>query len=251
MTRDEIFAAWAPSESPWSNWIKPALFSHLPRDIPFAAESEPIDLSWVPEPDSRTAIVVDLPGAASVQMGIALAKLGYRPVPIFNAIPQPPSSTGSGVVRLDEILAALMSGAETLRATSIAVDAPPAFLIDADREATHNPPIAGAFDNRSVVFTTDFPSAARLAGNRIERAILVRERAEGLGVDLQNALQPWQRHGIQLCAKWLSSTGGSFPLRLPRRRLWAGIWIRLRVYTRFRRNAAGEFGEFIPHAATG
>jgi len=251
MTREEIFAAWAPSESPWSNWVKPAAFAHLPRPFTAPEDSAPIDVTWAPSAHDRTAIVVDSPGATSVRCGLALAAVGYRPVPIFNAIPTPTPGEGTAVVQIEPILAALTSGAETLNTISIANDAPPAFLIDSDRQAVHNPAIAGAFDNRSVVFTTDFPSAARLALHGINHAALVREQPLGLGADLAGALRLWKQDGIKLSAKWLSEPGGLVPLILPRHHWWERLWNRAIVYLRFRRNAAGEFGEFIPHAAGG
>ena len=47
------------------------------------------DLSWAPPPAEKAAFVLDLPGAEGVLNGIALAVLGYRPVPLYNAIPLP------------------------------------------------------------------------------------------------------------------------------------------------------------------
>jgi hypothetical protein len=130
-------------------------------------------------------------------------------------------------------------------------DATPAFLIDSDRQATHNAALPGAFDNRSVVFVTDFPSATRLASYGITNALLIRESAVGLGDDLRLALQTWQKEGITLTAKWLSEPGETVPLTFPRPSWWAGLRQRLRVFFGFRRNRSGEFGEFIPHAAGG
>lgn len=251
MTREEIFAVWAPSESPWSDWVKPAAFAHLPRLFAAINGAETIDLSWAPWTQNRTALVVDLRGAATVRYGLALAALGYRPVPLFNAIPPPMPSECAAVVQIEPILSAITSGAEMLRTTSIEPNAPPAFLIDADRQTIHNSPTSGAFDNRSVVFTTDFPSAARLAKHAIGRVVLIREQADGLGADLAGALRTWHQDGIQLLAKWLDRPGDPIPFTPPPQYWWTRLWNRAVVYLRFRRNAAGEFGEFIPHAAGG
>jgi hypothetical protein len=251
MTRNEIFDAWAPPAATWSGWVKPAPFAHLPREQPPAVDTVAPDLSpWIPLPAVKSAIVVDLPGVLSVHWGLALASIGYRPVPLFNAIP-PPTFDAVAVVNVAPILAALQYGAEIRHSVALPADAPPAFLIDSDRQATHNPPLPGTFDNRSVVFITDFPSATRLASNGITKALLIRDSAAGLGDDLRLALQTWQKEGITLTAKWLAEPGGPVPWTLRRPSWLAGLWQRLRVFFGFRRNPSGEFGEFIPHAAGG
>jgi hypothetical protein len=251
MTREELFDAWAPAGGIWSDWAKPVLFAHWPRPLPAVAEVPPPDLSWVPPPADRVAVVVDLPGPSSVHLGLALAAVGYRPVPLFNAVPPPPEAApDSAVVVVEPTLAALTHGADRLRANPPPADAPPAFLLDADRQAARRDLAPGAFDNRSVVFATDFPSAARLAAHGITRAVLVRDRPGPIGDDLEDALRAWQTDGLRLEAKWMSEPGPAGPLSLPGRGWWARLWRRLTT-TRPRRNPAGEFGAFIPHPAGG
>lgn len=256
MTREELFDAWAPAAGPWSDWVKPAPFAHLPAELPPAPDLPPPDLAWAPPPAERVAVVVDLPGAESVHFGLALAALGYQPVPLFNACPPPgqlyPGPLGDvAVVRVGPLLAAVVRGADLLRAARPAADAPPAFLVDADRQAAHRAPEPGAFDNRSVVFVTDFPSAARLAAHGITRAVLVREGATGLGDDLRAALLNWQRAGVTLSVKLLTEAGAPAPLILRRPWWWVGFLGRLAVAVGLRRSAGGDFGEFIPHPAGG
>jgi hypothetical protein len=87
MTNEQCFEAWAPAGAEWCQWAKPALFTHLEAVQPTAAEDRPWageDVSWLPAPDGRTALVVDLPSPASVTTAIALARRGWRPVPLFN-----------------------------------------------------------------------------------------------------------------------------------------------------------------------
>jgi hypothetical protein len=256
MTRDEIFEAWAPIGGIWSNWVKPASFAQLPRALQTDAEPPPLDLSWLPRADERIAIVVDLPGAASVHLGLALAKLGYRPVPLFNACLPPetvPSTTlvEVAVVRVEPTLAALIRGAEQLRASPPPLDAPPAILIDANRQATHTAPLPGAFDNRSVVFVTDFPSATTLARHGITRALLVCEQQGAIGTDLSLALQVWQQAGVRLELKAINEPGPPIPLSLPRPRWWAGLRQRFKELFGLRRTESGDFGGFIPHPSSG
>jgi hypothetical protein len=258
MTRDESFEAWAPPGGTWSNWAKPALFAQFPTVLPEDTEPAAYDLSWVPRPDERVAIVVDLPGAASVHFGLALASLGYQPVPLFNACLPPghaaatdPTGVNAAVVRLEPIVAALARGADQLRANPPRAGRPPAFLIDADREARHRPVAPDAFDNRSVVFVTDFPSAATLTAHGITRAVIVRQQPGPVGADLAYTLQVWQQAGVRLEAKAPSEPGPPASLVLPRPRWWTGLVRRLTGTFGFRRNAAGEFGGFIPHPSAG
>jgi hypothetical protein len=229
--------------------VKPAPFAHLPRDSS-PLDSPSTDVSWAPPSSERAAIVVDLPGGTSVQCGLALAAMGYRPVPLFNAIP-PPMADVAAVVNVDSILSTLQDGAERLRELPLPTEAPPAFLLDADRQAAPGPVMTGMFDNRSVAFVTDFPSATRLAANGITRALLVRNQLAGMGADQTYALQLWRQGGMNLSAKWITKPDGPTPLTLPRPSIWAGIQQRLEILFGFRRNAAGEFGEFIPQSAGG
>src|SRR5947209_15400589 len=89
MDRMELFETWAPRSSPWSAWAKPVLFAHLPRPLPLAQVVPAYDLSEVPPVRDRWAIVVEMSGVESVAIGLALARVGYRPVPVFNACPPP------------------------------------------------------------------------------------------------------------------------------------------------------------------
>jgi hypothetical protein len=251
VTREELFDAWAPAGGPWSDWAKPVLFAHWPRPLPAVPEIPPADLGWVPPPADRVALVIELPGPASVHVGLALAGTGYCPVPLFNACPPPiDGEPNAAVVPVEPILAALVRGADRLRTAPPPTDAPPVFLLDADRQTARREPSPGAFDNRSVVFPTDFPSAARLAAHGIMRALLVREHRGAIGDDLEDALRPWQTDGLRLEVKWLSEPGPSVPLILPQRTWWnrLGRWL-TRTYPR--RNLAGEFGSFIPHPTGG
>jgi hypothetical protein len=251
MTREELFEIWAPAGGPWSDWAKPVLFAHWPRPLPDILDSPPADLEWVPLRADRVALVIDLPGPSSVRLGLALAAAGYQPVPLFNACPPPTDGEpGVAVVPVEPILAAMVRGADHLRATPPPADAPPAFLIDADRQTARRDLAPGAFDNRSVVFPTDFPSAARLAAHGITRAVLVREQPGPIGDDLEDALRPWQADGLRLEAKWLARSGPPEPLVLPPRTWWNRLW-RWLTRARPRRNPAGEFGAFIPHPTGG
>src|SRR6516165_4187839 len=88
MNKDAHFSIWAPDDSPWSPWAKPVLFAYLDAAPPQSAVTEVVqDLSWCPSPAERAALVLDLPGPEGVLVALSLP--GYRPVPLYNAVPLP------------------------------------------------------------------------------------------------------------------------------------------------------------------
>src|SRR5579859_3707035 len=201
MNKEEIFSTWAPDESPWSRWAKPVLFAYLDSALSHIAVTEKAgDVGWVPVPGEKAALALDLPGAEGVVTGIALAGRGYWPVPLYNAVPLPisarllnPLASGGAVAAVDvlPIISALRKGAEQLAQLNLPFDAPPAFLLDANRQGWRKM-IPGEFDNRSVSFTTDFPSANFLAAQGIERVILVQKGKLEPQPDLAHTLRRWQ-----------------------------------------------------------
>jgi hypothetical protein len=192
----ESFCVWAPDESPWSPWVKPVLFAHMGSAISQLVIAETAgDVSWAPSPGERAALVLDLPGAEGTLTGLALAARGYRPVPLYNAVPVPYGqrmldlATGSAVtaVNVFPIVSALSRGAEELAHLKLSADAPPAFLLDANRRGDGRKMKVGEFDNRSVSFTTDFPSANFLASQKIGRVILVQKDRQAPQTDLAHS----------------------------------------------------------------
>src|SRR5215471_9521139 len=90
MNKEEIFSIWAPGNSIWSRWAKPVLFAHLDSALSYIqVTSAPSDVSWSAPPGESVGIVLDLPGVDGVVTGLALAGRGYRPVPLYNALPLP------------------------------------------------------------------------------------------------------------------------------------------------------------------
>src|SRR5262249_45230961 len=185
MNKEETFAIWSPDDSPWSRWAKPVLFAFL--DLPLSGPpitEDVSDVTWAPAPQGKVALVLDLPGADGVILGLALARHGYRPVPLYNTVPlpfhEPPVDplTGRTVAAVDvlPILNALRKSAERLAELRIPRDAPPVFLLDADRRGGGRIMQAKEFDNRSICFTTDFPSANFLATHGIQRVLLIQKQ---------------------------------------------------------------------------
>jgi len=254
MDKQTLFDLWAPAQGVWSPWAKPVLFAHWPRPLLTRHAVPSFDLSAVAPAAERSAIVVEMPGAEAVAVGLALAERGYRPVPLFNACP-PPWVASAGpvpaIIDVDSILAALVDGAARLSQVTLPKDAPPAFLIDAHRQRPLQPGSEGWFDNRSVLFVTDFPSATFLGAQGITQVLLLREGQRHLEGDLAYVLRTWQRAGMRLASLALNQPGSMQPLTIGGSWLLFHFWHRFTTWFRFRRNPLGGFGGFLPEASSG
>jgi hypothetical protein len=269
LTREQAFELWAPSSSPWSVWAKPVLFAHLPEISEShqpAALPPPDVASWAPRSDGSTVVVVDLAGAESVRLGEGLMRARFRPIPLFNAVPGPresqPSALGDTprtLVDVHSIVDAIQDASprmvESLR--GLPPDAPPAFLLDANRRFG-NAPRPGDFDNRSVSLPTDFPSATFLLARGVLRVLLVMGGSEPLvaafkgeqpAADLAHTLLRWQSAGIAIHACTMDSTfqASKVQLMTVARPSWFGaVWHNALSILGLRRNPIGGFGGTLP-----
>lgn len=246
MNREEIFSAWALEESPWSPWVKPVLFAHIETDgsdIPSVATQ--VDVSWAPPSSENVALVLDLREAEGVLAGVALAGLGYRPVPLYNALPGPVHqylSTPVAAVPVVPIIRALRDGAKQLAQFGLPAAAPPAFLLDANRSGDTRTVHPDAFDNRSICFTTDFPSANFLASRAIRRAMLVQRDKVEAQPDLAHILRRWQDGGIALERKTIDLPARPEPFEIARPSWYGAMFQRALISIGFRRSWSGGFG---------
>jgi hypothetical protein len=253
LNKDEIYQIWAPPHSVWSRWTKPVLFAFMDGrfDVP-PARTTTFNVKWVPAPGS-VAIIVDLPGEDGVLWGMQLARLGYRPIPLYNALPFPPreqmyapSVRPESTVHVEPILAALYRETLALRQVSLPAEAPPAFLLDASRRLARVDPAPGRFDNRSVCFSTDFPSAAFLLAQSIGQAILVQEEQASVAGDLLQILLAWQKSGIHILRKNPAHDKPPAPFVVKRPSFLYYLWYRVSVALGLRRGELGGFGGIIP-----
>lgn len=256
----EIFSLWAPEDSPWSVWVKPVLFAHLGSAVSRLPLAETAgDVSWAPPASARVAIVLDLPGAQGALIGIALASRGYRPVPLYNALPVPfgqrmlDPATGKSVVAVDvfPILSALRKGAEELAQIQLPSDAPPVFLLDANRRGEGRQMKPGEFDNRSISFTTDFPSANFLAAHRIERVLLVQKDRDEPQPDLAHSLRRWQDGGLSLERKRLDLPGAAIRFKVARPWWYGAMFQRVLAAVGLGRSPKGGFGAWLTESSSG
>jgi hypothetical protein len=244
-TNEACYATWAPEDMPWSPWVRPVPFTQLEglaltREIPDLTGFEGLRL-----PDAKgCALIVDLPGSESVLGGLAIAERGWRPVPLFN------STTGPApLVDVRPIAQQLYSGSWILREIRIPPEAPPAFLIDADR--MKGTPVPGRYDNRAIVLPQDFPSGTLLRSKRIDEALLIRRGGTSFGEDLSHVLVRWQEAGIRLSVLDLQAGGDPEQLRVGPPRLFRRAWYGVVALFGLRRNNVGGFGGLIPEVTSG
>ena len=260
MTKEAVFSTWAPEASAWSRWVKPVLFAYLesaPSQVPLSEVAG--DVAWAPPSHEKVALVLDLPGADGVVTGLALAERGYRPIPLYNAVPLPSGEllldqfTGRGVAAVNvlPIISALRKAAEQLAQLNLPAAAPPAFLLDSNRAGTGRRIEAGEFDNRSISFTTDFPSANFLAAHGIQRVILVQRNRVEPQSDLAHSLRRWQDGGLVLERKRLDSPEAPQPFAVTRPSWYSAMFQRVLSGLGLRRAAAGGFGGWIPESSAG
>jgi len=260
MTKEQIFDAWAREASPWSRWAKPVLFAHLIQDDTVHTTVAAPSTSWAPPSGEKTALVLDLPSKEGVAIGISLAERGYCPVPLYNAIPPPPGAsshdfvTGRSVAAVDlqPITDALIAGAEKLAALHLPKDAPPAFLLDAGRKGDGRKISNNQFDNRSICFTTDFPSANYLTAHGIERVLLVQKSIHHPQDDLAHPLLRWQEAGLKLEIILLDDPApGPEPFTVRRPKWYAAMFQRMLAASGLHRAQGGGFGAWVENSAAG
>lgn len=250
----EVFDAWAPPGATWSAWAKPVMFAHLYVGVG-AGEAEamlemasPEPCPWCPPADGRTLCVIDIAGSKGVDQALSLARLGYRPVPLYNALPGSRGPLGSKqVIDYSGVAAALERAARELVHFALPDDAPPAFVLDARRRGTTTlPPVPGDFDNRSVSLPTDFPSGHLLVSRGIRRALLVQVEGGQPQVDLAHTLLRWQEAGIEIWSTSPEATATPKQITVSRPSMFRLAWQRALATLRLRKAPLGGFGGVIP-----
>lgn len=270
MTPDSLrdaFEAWAPPHVEWAAWCKPTLFIQppaTPRATPAPASMPPVpaspdstglsapggDVDFAREIPKHSALVLDLPGPRSVEVGVSLLDRGYWPVPLFNATPGP-----NPLVDVAPIVRALLHAAPVLRSAAPRAgdQTLPCFLLDSGRCPQGLRSTPGRYDNRSVVFPQDFPSATRLRSRGIEQVLVVHQQqgTTPFAADLAHVLYAWQRDGLRIARLAPSAAARPEPASIPRPKGFGLALRRVLTFAGLRRSAAGGFGAFTPEASTG
>jgi len=149
------------------------------------------------------------------------------------------------------IINALRKGADQLVQLNVPFDAPPAFLLDASRRGDGRKMEPDAFDNRSISFTTDFPSANFLASHGIQRVILVQKNRLEPQSDLAHSLRRWQDGGLKLERLHLDPASPLEPFEVARPSWYGAMFQRALFSIGLRRSGAGGFGAWMPESSAG
>ena len=270
MNKEQVYSVWAPEGCVWSKWVKPVLFAYMTDTTRVLTDSEPQE--WgktVPAASSDTGMVIDLDGPRGVFFGMRMALRGYRPVPLYNACPREklspspddPIRLGLGmdsedsslqgsapVVEVSSIVSAIASATDELRGLEVPGYAPPAFILDWRRGGVGKQISIGMFDNRSVIFPSDFPSAAFIKDRGIGTIVVVSE-THVPDFDLANVLREWSAAGLDIRIQIPGPVWSPKPISLPapswlqRARFW------IHSHLGLHRNFSGSYGRL--RAGTG
>jgi hypothetical protein len=270
MTNEGIYQIWRPENSPWSKWVKPVVFPFLSPGNYSRDEYSVQDWKILLQPD--TAIIADLPGAEGVSAGIALARAGYLPVLVYNACPTGTGTFNSAsaefisirnsepvsppvVVDMSSILTALCATSKELVSLNLSPQAPPAFILDANRGGSGVPYGPGWFDdpwfdNRSFVAPSDFPSADYFRSHRISQVILLQPTPD-IHTDLLQVLLRLQRDGMTMAkqAPWKPWAPSPLTVKPPIFIISAWEWLR-RKFDYRRDSFHGWFGRMVPPSSS-
>jgi len=235
------YLLWAPKNAQWTEWVKPVLFANMAK-ADFLGQPEIPELKWISFPDRSAAIIVDLPGKEGALEGVALARIGYRPIPLYNGV------CGFGdferiAVPTFEIVDVLGSFARELPRWNLRPDAPPTFLLDANRMREFKLP--GGYDNRWCVFPQDMPSASALMDKGISSVVV---RTDTIRKDLSHILRRYETQGLTI---YLNDGSNCKRITIPKPSWFKSKLRRFFVTLGLRRNSAGGFGGEIPDADSG
>lgn len=193
MRGKEIYKIYAPNGAKWIDWVRP---------VPFVAidtyNRKPIanfldrKAMFLKKYQQDTAIFIDLPGKESIELGIGLAHIGYRPIPVFNGTDEQQGSQATTNTYLIE--SCLINGSQKLKNIELKNDANPAFLLDSHRTNRYRAK-ESIFDNSWDLYKQDIPSAEYFKQNGITKIIVVGETIQR---DLKKIFLKFQEKGIEI-----------------------------------------------------
>ncbi len=192
MIGKEIYKIYAPLGAKWTEWIRPVPFiaidTYNRKSISTWVDRKVMFLKQY-EPD--TAIFIDLPGKESIELGIALAPMGYRPIPIFNGTDEQKGSKPTTDTYLVE--SSLITGSQKLKNIHLENNANPVFLLDSYRINRYRA-TKSMFDNSWDLYGQDIPSAEYFIENGIKKIIVIGTKIQR---DLKKIFAKFQEIGIK------------------------------------------------------
>jgi hypothetical protein len=181
MTKKDVYRVWAPVGKTWVDWVRPVPFVELNGQIERFNPSNPVLPCLVKfELKNDTAVIVDLPGARSVEVGILLAQKGLRPIPIYNGTLEQKGSRATS--DNDSIFGALIWGASILSEIDIKDNACPVFLTDSNR-LMRRKSSESIFDNSWDVYHQDLPTEEYFLSHGIKNILII---GDTFAKDLKN-----------------------------------------------------------------
>ena len=193
MRGKEIYKIYAPNGAKWIDWVRP---------VPFVAidtyNRKPIanfldrKAMFLKKYQQDTAIFIDLPGKESIELGIGLAHMGYRPIPVFNGTDEQQGSQATTNTYLIESY--LINGSQKLKNIELKNDANPTFLLDSHRTNRYRAK-ESIFDNSWDLYKQDIPSAEYFKQNGITKIIVVGETIQR---DLKKIFLKFQEKEIDI-----------------------------------------------------
>lgn len=195
-----IYKIWSPLGAKWMEWVRPVPFVGINNNFKTYENSNiPIpDINYIPNyikdsaKNKSTALIIDLPGIDSIKEGLAVAKIGFRPIPIYNGTDEQPGAMAT--VDNQSIKLGLIKGAIELKKMQISNDAPPAFLLDSNRMNRYKMD-ESVFDNSWDIYHQDMPSAEYFLNSEINQIIVIGEKIQ---TDLAKILYKYQQKGIKI-----------------------------------------------------
>lgn len=194
MINKEIFRIWAPIGVKWVDWVRPVPFISINENskIYDIENFEIANINYLADFQKDTAIIVDLDGNKSIEEGLGLAQIGYRPIPIYNGTNEQIGSMPT--VNNHDIEIGLIKGASKLKKMNIEKNAPPVFLLDNNRMNRFKMNVS-VFDNSWDIYDQDIPSAEYFIKNDINKIII---RGEKINRDLKKILYKFQKKNIKI-----------------------------------------------------
>ncbi len=190
MKDKDLYRIWAPSKHRWVDWVRPVCFLNIERLL--VKSFELIDVHYVDNYQADMAIMIDLPAEESVLEGLSCAKLGYRPIALFNGTE---AQAGSfAMVNQERIQQALVWGAPLLESLALSKEAAPVFLLDSNRILRFKQSMA-TYDNSWDLYNQDIPSPQMFLKHGINKILL---RSFTLHRDLERIFYDFQKQGIQI-----------------------------------------------------
>ena len=193
MIGKEIYKIYAPKGAKWTEWVRPVPFVAIDTYIRKPI-SDWIDrkVIFLKQYEKDIAMFIDLPGKESIELGISLAYMGYRPIPLFNGTDEQKYSRATTDTYLVE--SCLINGYEKLKNISLNNSANPVFLLDNSRTNRYRAQ-SSIFDNSWDLYKQDIPTPKYFKENGIDKIIII---GNNIQRDLKKIFIEFQNVGVDI-----------------------------------------------------